>query len=249
MDKQELQKRYNEHKEEKYHKLSQGKYLGDMVYGANDGIITSFVVVTGAVGASLSPGVIIILGLANLLADGFSMGASSFLSMRSDKDFQKAQRKKEEYEVRHMPEVEKEEVREILKKWGVSGECRERATQEITQDKKRWVDLMMREELNIIEEDADYPARHGAMTMFAFVTIGSVPLLPYFFPVADETRFLFSLLLTGIILFLVGAARYIVSRTVSWLKQGMEMLVVGGLAALVAYMVGYILRAIFGVIV
>lgn len=59
-------------------------YLRDLVYGANDGIITTFAVIAGVAGARLSPAVVLVLGLANLLADGFSMGASSYLAVRSE---------------------------------------------------------------------------------------------------------------------------------------------------------------------
>src|SRR3989344_6576514 len=72
-------------------KFKKGVYVGDLVYGANDGVVTTFAVVAGAMGAVLSPGVIIILGLANLLADGFSMGASNYLALRSKKELRDTQ--------------------------------------------------------------------------------------------------------------------------------------------------------------
>src|SRR3989344_3118884 len=83
------------HAEEVWHRLHQGTYIGDFVYGANDGIITTFAVVAGASGAALSPWIIIILGLANLLADGLSMGASRFLSATSERDFYNSQKHRE----------------------------------------------------------------------------------------------------------------------------------------------------------
>lgn len=248
MDKQEIKQQVEKHKQENYHNLSRGKYLGDIVYGANDGIITSFVVVTGALGASFPPGVIIILGLANLLADGLSMGASSFLSMKSDRDFQKSQRKKEEYEVDYMPEVEREEVREILRSWSVPEECVEQATKEITKDKNRWVNLMMREELDIIEEKNEEPIKHGLVTFLSFSLFGAIPLLPYLFSL-QVFQIEISVGMTLLALFFVGAARYFVSGVGSWFRQGLEMLVVGGLAASVAFAVGFILQTAFGIVI
>jgi VIT1/CCC1 family predicted Fe2+/Mn2+ transporter len=248
MDKREIKKQVERHKQENYHNLSRGKYLGDIVYGANDGIITSFVVVTGALGASFPPGVIIILGLANLLADGLSMGASSFLSMKSDRDFQKSQRKKEEYEVEHMPEVEREEVREILRNWSVPEKCIEQATQEITKDKDRWINLMMREELDIIQEKNEEPIKHGFVTFLSFSFFGAIPLLPYLFSL-EIFQIEISVGMTLLALFFVGAARYFVSGVGSWLRQGLEMLVVGGLASLVAFGVGFILQSVFGIVI
>lgn len=247
-DDKNLQKQIQQHKEDNYHNLSRGKYLGDIVYGANDGIITSFVVVTGAIGASFPVSVIIILGIANLLADGFSMGTSSFLSMKSNRDFQRAQRKKEEYEVEHMPEVEREEVRDILRNWSVPEECIEKATQEITKDKKRWVNLMMREELDMIETKNEEPVKHGLITFLSFSLFGAIPLFPYLFS-WQSFQMEISIGATLTALFFVGSARYLVSRVGSWWYQGLEMLLVGGVAAMVAFGVGFVLRSFFGIVV
>lgn len=71
-------------------KIHEGEYVGDMVYGANDGIVTTFAVVAGATGALLSPGVIVILGLANIIADGFSMGASNYLAIQSQQAMERS---------------------------------------------------------------------------------------------------------------------------------------------------------------
>ena len=87
--------------EEVWHRLHQGTYIGDLVFGANDGIITTFAVVAGAAGAALSPGIVIILGLANLFADGFSMGASNFLAIRSEKELERKQKRESGEAVPH----------------------------------------------------------------------------------------------------------------------------------------------------
>src|SRR3989344_5105467 len=104
---------------EMVHAKKEGAYLADFVYGANDGIVTTFAVVSGAVGAGLSPVVIIILGFSNLVADGISMGMSNFLSLRSKKSFEKRERTREEYEVEHFPEEERREVAHVVVKWGI----------------------------------------------------------------------------------------------------------------------------------
>ena len=117
------------------HRRIFGKYIGDLVYGANDGIITTFAVVSGAAGAALPGGVIIILGFANILADGISMGASNFLGKKSEQDFAKAQYKKEEWEIDNLRELEVEEIRDIYEKKGFKGRDLERAVAVITADK------------------------------------------------------------------------------------------------------------------
>jgi VIT1/CCC1 family predicted Fe2+/Mn2+ transporter len=235
------------HAEEVLHKLKSGTYLGDLVYGANDGIITTFAVVAGATGANLSSGLIIILGLANLVADGFSMGASSFLSHSSEADFYRAQRKKEEWEVKEFPEIEKEEVRKILQSWGVAKERIEPVMQDIIKDKDRWIDLMMRQELDLHEMDSANPLRHGIATFFAFLVAGVFPLLPYFFfNITQSLQFPIAATATGISLFLVGAARALIT-TENFLKSGLEMLFVGGVAATLAFTIGWLVKNIIGV--
>lgn len=222
--------------ESMYHRHSTGKYIGDFIYGANDGIITTFAVVAGAVGASLSPVVIIILGFANIFADGISMGASNYLSMRSEQDYAKAQRTREEWEVDHLREIEVDEIREIFERKGFKGSDLERAVEVITSDRKIWVDTMMKDELRIMEDKDENPIRHGLATFAAFSTAGIVPLLAYVIPGVPNS-FWVAVFLGMASLFIVGALRSLVTA-VSWFRGGLEMLLVGSGAATVAYVVG-----------
>lgn len=232
--------------EETWHKIHRGTYLPDFVYGANDGIVTTFAVVAGAAGALLSPGVIIILGIANLLADGFSMGASNLLSLKSEKEFAAMQRRKEEWEVEHFPEIETEEVRDILRRWGLPQAMIEPSTQAIIQDKKRWIDLMMREELELQEGGPASPLRHSVATFGAFVIAGVIPLAPYLFGVAVQSQFLVSAIAAAIAFFVVGAARVLVTGANPF-RSGLEMLLVGGIASGVAYVLGWGVKTLFGI--
>ena len=231
---------------EKPHQSERGLYLGDLVYGANDGIITTFAVIAGAAGAALPTGVIVILGLANLIADGISMGLSNYLAIRSRISFQKKQRKIEEDEVRDFPDKELEEMRVIIRRWGIGEDKVESALADITGDKKRWVDIMMRDELNIFEDAIEFPWKHGFMTFVAFLIGGALPLIPYIFGVAAEWQFLIAVISTGVALFAVGSARSLVTN-VRWLRSGLEMLLVGGLAATAAYFVGGAVKVLFGI--
>lgn len=234
--------------EEVLHRLHRGTYIADFVYGANDGIVTTFAVVAGATGALLSPGIIIILGIANLIADGFSMGASSFLSLRSEKAFVSMQRRKEEWEVENFPEIELRETEGILRKWNVPEFAVGPAVKAIAQDKKRWVDWLMREELGLREEGPGSPFSHGLATFAAFLVAGIIPLVPYIFQTAPESQFLFSAVLAGAAFFGVGAARTLVTDE-SAIKGGLEILFIGGLAAVVAYSVGWFIKSIFGIVI
>lgn len=163
-------------------------YLRDLVYGANDGIITTFAVVSGVAGAKLSPSIVLILGFANLLADGFSMGASNYLSINSHE------------QARHAEGLPVEEPHAL---------------------------------------------RHGIATFVAFLAAGVVPLVSYTIP-GIEQRFPVAIGLTGLTLFGVGASRTLVTQR-GWIRSGLEMLIVGAVAAAVAYAVGDFLGRITSV--
>ena len=240
-------------KEEKYreanrawHQLHRGTYIGDFVFGANDGIVTTFAVVAAATGAGFGSGIIIIIGIASIVADGFSMGISNLLSLRSERDFIRMQRRREEWEVENYPEVEQAETRNILKRWGFSDELVEDGTSAISRNKERWVDFLMREELDLKEGEDAHPIKHGIVTFVAFIAAGFLPLLPYFFAGDPFWQFLISGVLAAATFFAVGILRTFVTEG-NALKNGLEILVVGGFAAAVAYGIGLGIKTIFDV--
>jgi VIT1/CCC1 family predicted Fe2+/Mn2+ transporter len=221
-------------------------YLRDFVYGAIDGTVTTFAVVSGVAGAELSIGIILILGLANLVGDGFSMAASNYLATRADEQLRKKARRNEEREIEHYPEGEVEEVRQILRAKGFDGGDLERTVEIITSDRERWVDMMLIEEFGLSLHGPN-PFRAAVATFLAFVIVGLIPLLAfilqYLSPDIVVNPFLWSSLLTGATFVGVGAAK---ARFVeqSWYWSGLETLAVGGSAATLAYLVGALLKGI-----
>lgn len=223
-----------------YHRHTAGRYVGDFIYGANDGIITTFAIVAGAVGASLSPSVVLILGFANIVADGISMGASNYLGKKSEQDYARAQRKKEEWEIEHLREIEVEEVREIFEKKGFRGQDLNRAVEIVTSDRRVWIDVMMKDELGIIEEHNHDPRKHGVVTFAAFIVAGLIPLIPFMIS-GMSNAFILSTVLGAVTLFGVGAFRTTIT-TVSWLRGGLEVLLIGSAAAVAAYLIGAVVE-------
>lgn len=219
-------------------------YLKDFIYGAIDGAVTTFAVVASVSATGLSSGVIIILGFANLLADGFSMAAGNFLGTRAELQARQRARREEELEIESHPEGEREEIRQIYAAKGFEGEVLEQVVEVITADKKRWVDTMITEEhgLPLVQPS---PWKAAGMTYLAFLVVGFIPLitfvLEYKFPGTMGQPFLIGSILTGIAFFIVGALK---SRFVekSWLWEGFETLSVGTLAAGIAYVIGLLLR-------
>jgi VIT1/CCC1 family predicted Fe2+/Mn2+ transporter len=162
-------------------------YIKDMVYGANDGIVTTFAVVAGVTGGGLSPNVVLTIGVASLLADGFSMAASDYLGSRSEEATQKSEG---------------------------------------------------------IDCNPERNASLGAvLTFFAFLVSGTLPLLPYLFALRADRLFLYAASCTAIALVGVGVLRAMVSRRRLWVST-LEMLTIGGVAALLAYFVGYRIHAL-----
>jgi vacuolar iron transporter family protein len=165
------------------------KWLRASVYGANDGIVTTFAVVAGVSGAGLSANIILILGVANMIADGLSMGFGDYLG--------------------------------------------ERAEQKLRQQRKQTFNS----------------SRHwetGLITFISFVIAGSLPLLPYVFELFGVVMpgisiFLSSIVATGSALFLVGSLRVLFTKE-HWFKSGLEMLGVGAIAAIMAYILGSVIE-------
>ena len=224
------------------------QYLADSVLGATDGIVTTFAVVAGAAGAYLSPGIVLIMGLANLLADGFSMAIGNYLGARSQKEYWHEERRRETWEMEHLPHAEEEEIRRIYRRKGLEGETLERVVEAVTADEKRWLDEMMREELGIHEERIA-PLASGVVTFAAFALSGFLPLLSYVLvylsPSLISSAFSISVGLTAVGLFAVGSVRCLMTQR-PWWKSGFEILAVGGFAALCAFIVGYLLRGLVG---
>lgn len=226
------------HTHEQYHMNFGGTYIKDLVFGANDGIVTTFAVVAGVAGARLEDSIVLILGFANLVADGLSMAVGNYLGTKSEQQYVAGEREIEEWEVEHMPEEEREEMRHIYRRKGFTGVDLERAVTIITADKKRWVDEMMWQELGIESKapDTKQPYKNGLVTFTAFVAAGFVPLVPYVFGMSAD-GLISSSVMACVTLFAVGSARSIITKKRWWLA-GLEMLMVGGIAAGAAYGVG-----------
>ncbi len=215
-------------------------YLRDWVYGGIDGAVTTFAVVAGVTGASLSPGVVVVLGVANLGADGFSMAASNLLATKAEQEDLEHLTAVENRHVDTFPAGEREEVRQIFRAKGLGGEELERVVEWITVDRTRWVRTMLTEEYGLPREVRS-PWVAALSTFSAFLACGLVPLLPFILGAANA--FWLAAASTAGAFFAIGSAK---SRwsTVPWWRSGLETLLVGSVAAGLAYAVGILLRAV-----
>jgi len=225
---------------EEKHNTTQGQYLKSIVYGGLDGTITTFAVVAGVAGAALQPGVVLILGFANLVADGISMAVGDYLSSKAEKEYNRAEKKREAWEFENYPEGEKLEMVQIYETMGVDKKDSKTIVDIMSKHKKAFVKIMMVEELGIIE-DTTSPVKNALFTFFSFAFFGFIPLVAYVFasmiPWLAANTFLSACVLTGMTLFLMGALKVKITER-NWFKSGLEMLLVGGLAAGAAYGIG-----------
>lgn len=232
------------HQEIRFLRNSQN-YLREFVYGGIDGAVTTFAVVAGAVGASLDISIIIILGFANLLADGFSMSVGAYLSAKSEKENYLKHRDIECWEVDNIPEKEREEIVEIYRAKGFEGRLLEQVVDVIVSDRDRWVNEMMKDELEMIPESKS-PFKIGLATLVSFIFVGFIPLLVYVYDYFRETTFdlfLWTSIFTGVAFVFVGWLKSFVNQT-NTLKSILETLILGFVAALVAYYVGDFLETL-----
>jgi len=234
---------HGHHPDEIAERLADGpraRYLRDWVYGGIDGAVTTFAIVAGVVGAGLSNRVILILGAANLLADGFSMAAGNYTGTKAELDDYDRLRRMEERHIDAEPDGEREEVRQLFAAKGFQGRDLERAVAVITSSRRHWIEMMLAEEhgLPLVSRS---PVVAGVSTFAAFVLCGLVPLLP--FVVGLQASLDLSAALTGLVFFMIGSLK---SRwaMASWWRSGLETTVIGLTAAGVAYLVGYGLKGL-----
>eukprot|EP01059_Diplonema_ambulator_P000095 TRINITY_DN1007_c0_g1_i1.p1 TRINITY_DN1007_c0_g1~~TRINITY_DN1007_c0_g1_i1.p1 ORF type:complete len:294 (+),score=116.02 TRINITY_DN1007_c0_g1_i1:55-936(+) len=240
------------------HSGSASDYVKSVVFGGLDGITTTFAVVAAAQGASdgfedncgdgnhmTVAKTVLILGFANLFADGFSMGFGEFLSSRAEMDHAKGERKREEWEVENAEDMEKQEMVDLYKEKGFSEEDSKELVNIISKDKKLFVDMMMVEELGLnVDFDDEWGPVKSAIVMFgSFVVFGMVPLFVYLPQKDGNAVFGIACGVTAVSLFTLGAVRGILTAQF-WLKCGLWMLLNGALAAAISYLVGYVVNTI-----
>lgn len=208
--------------------------LRDLVYGGIDGAVTTFAIVAGVAGADLPTEVILALGLANLLADGFSMAASNFTGTKAEAEDARRLAGIERRHLARNPAGERAEIHEILRRKGLSGDVLDGAADQIMQDEAAAIALMLSDEYGLAPV-APRPLRAAGATFAAFVLAGAVPLAPFALGLGDA--FMLATTLTLGVFFAIGAAKSLWSEA-AWWCSGFETLAIGGAAAGLAYWVG-----------
>lgn len=210
--------------------------IRDVVIGMSDGLTVPFALAAGISGAIAASHIIVTAGVAELAAGGISMGLGGYLAARTDVEHYESEMRREQSEIEEIPEAETAEVFGIFRQYGLSDEDARRATAGLTADRKRWIDFMMRFELGLEEPDRQRAPISALTIGGSYVIGGLVPLLPYMLVQDSRPALYVSSLVTLLALFIFGAVKGALTG-VSWLRSAIQTVVIGGVAATVAFMI------------
>lgn len=212
-----------------------GNWLRDVVFGLNDGLVSTLALVAGVAGANPGRSVVLLAGLAGIVSGAASMAIGAYISAKSAWEFYRSELAREKYEMEHLREVEVREVRDIYREKGFEGEELDLVVNRITSDPDVWLRVMMHEELGL-SSDIPHPAKIGVIMGIAFIIGGIVPVLPFVFAGGAKAQ-LAAFLVSSVALFAAGAGRSRFTARNPW-RGGLEMLVAGLAAVAIAYGLG-----------
>lgn len=220
-----------------------GRVVRELIFGANDGIITTLGFVAGVSGALTDTKVIIVATIAEMVAGGFSMFMGGYLSSKAQREFFESEIRRERYEMAHMPEQEREEIRQLYRAKGFEGEELENIVARISSNDKIWLRVMLEEELGLFPEHFDRPLLSGALVGLSFAVGAFIPLVPFLF-LNRVPALVTAIAITALALFGIGVAKTRLTRQ-NWFTSGLEIAVLGMVAAGVGYAVGRLASWVF----
>ncbi|HEU4609476.1 MAG TPA: VIT1/CCC1 transporter family protein [Chitinophagaceae bacterium] len=216
--------------------LSSSDLITDVVIGMSDGLTVPFALAAGLSAAVDSTAVIVIAGIAEIAAGSIAMGLGGYLAGKTEQDHYQSELKREYDEVERVPEREKEEVREFFANIGLSEDMQRRATEEISKDKEKWVDFMMKYELGLDAPDPKRATKSALNIGISYVVGGLVPLSPYFFVDKPADALPISVVVTLLCLFIFGWFKSKVTGINPW-SGALRVMLIGAAAAGAAFMV------------
>jgi predicted membrane protein (TIGR00267 family) len=221
--------------------LQSSDLLRDIVIGMSDGLTVPFALAAGLSGAVDSTGVIIIAGIAEIAAGSIAMGLGGFLAGKTEQDHYNSELKREYWEVDNLPDKEEEEVRVFFESLGLSKEVQSKAVTELTKDKDRWVDFMMKYELNLDKPDPRRARKSAFNIGMSYIVGGLVPLSPYFFVNSTQQGLIISVVITLICLYVFGFFKSKLTG-VNPITGGFKIMLIGALAAGAAFAIARLIE-------
>ena len=219
------------HKEEH---LESSDFLRDVVIGMSDGLTVPFALAAGLTGAVADSSIIVIAGIAEIVAGSIAMGLGGYLAGKTEQDHYNSELKKEYDEVERIPEMEKKEVSDFFENLGLSKEIQLKATEEIAKDKEQWVDFMMKFELGLAKPDPKRATKSALNIGLSYAVGGIIPLSPYFFIDNSREALQFSVVATLICLFIFGYFKSKITGIPAF-AGAVKVMLIGALAAAAAF--------------
>ena len=227
------------HKEEH---LRSSDFLRDVVIGMSDGLTVPFALAAGLTGAVANSSIIVIAGIAEIVAGSIAMGLGGYLAGKTENDHYNSELKREYDEVERIPEMEKKEVQDFFENLGLSKEVQLKATEEIAKDKKQWVDFMMKFELGLEKPDPRRATKSALNIGLSYAVGGIIPLSPYFFIADSREALKFSVVATLICLFIFGYFKSKITG-VPILSGAFKVMLTSALAASAAFSVALLFKS------
>lgn len=224
---------HQEHNEEHF---ESSDMVRDIVIGMADGLTVPFALAAGLSGAVDSNTIVITAGVAEIIAGSIAMGLGGYLAGKTEIDHYTAELKREYYEVDHLPEKEKQEVRDVLADYGISKKTQDLVADEISTNKDKWVDFMMKFELGLEEPHPERARKSAFNIAISYIVGGFIPLSAYFFTEHPKDGIIYSSIITLIALAAFG---YFKSKVTAQppLQGALRTMLVGALAAAAAYFI------------
>jgi VIT1/CCC1 family predicted Fe2+/Mn2+ transporter len=225
--------KHHEHNEEHF---ESSDMVRDVVIGMADGLTVPFALAAGLSGAVDSNTIVITAGVAEIIAGSIAMGLGGYLAGKTEVDHYKAELKREYYEVDHLPEREKQEVRDVLADYGISKQAQDLVADEISLNKDKWVDFMMKFELGLDEPHPERAKKSAFNIAVSYIIGGFIPLSAYFFTDHPKDGIIYSSIIT---LFALAAFGYFKSKVTDQppIQGALRTMFVGALAASAAYFI------------
>ncbi|MBS3099591.1 VIT1/CCC1 transporter family protein [Candidatus Pacearchaeota archaeon] len=215
-----------------------GALFKEFILGGQDGLVNVLGVILGIAIATSDSKLVIIAGLAAAFAESFSMAAVAYTSAKTEEDYYNSQKKQEEYEVKTIPKKEKEEIYDIFYKKGFRGKLLNDIVKHVTSNKKVWIDIMMADELGLSNEFIN-PVKSAIVVGLAAILGSFIPLTAFFF-MPINSAIIWSLIISAIALFITGAVEGKITIG-KWFKRGIQLAVIGMVAAGIGFLIGKIL--------
>jgi predicted membrane protein (TIGR00267 family) len=223
-------------KREKWHAHGAGGWIGQAIYGANDGLGATFGIVSGMAGYTGGSEVVLIAGLAGMLASSLSMGAGAYLASKSEREVYEAEIERERREIEENPEEEQEELRLFYQLKGFTEEQSLMLAKQLTQQPDQLLKTLAHEELGLSAATFPKPLKATMSAALSTAIGGLIPVLPFFFS-TGLTAVIASFLISTLAHFIIGASKTFVTGR-SWIASGLEMTAVGVIEAAITYGLG-----------